>query len=645
MNHDQGFPSNRVIPLRAGVLTLQYDNGDIRYLRVGKHEILQRVYVAVRDHNWGTIPAHITVHDLVVEPDSFTIRYHAEHQQGDIHFSWDGEIIGGVDSSLRFIMDGRALSTFLRNRIGFCVLHPMTCAGAPCVVEQVDSGVVSTAFPVEIAPHQPFLNMRAITHQLAPGLHAEVRFSGEIFEMEDQRNWTDASFKTYCTPLELPFPVEITAGTQVQQAVTVRLQFEAGAETGSVRDEAAPTLLTIEPETLIGRLPHLGVCAAVHQRPLTTLEIARLKLLHLNHLRVDVRFAQPDWQQRLLQNLEESQQLGVALEVALHLTEGADGELAALRRLLDDTQPKPTIATWLLFSNNWDSTPPEVTAIARRYLEDYAPSTLFAGGTDAFFVQLNRNRPSVEGLDLLTYSINPQVHAFDNASLVETLSAQAVTLASGERFSGGRGLVVSPVTLKMRFNPANTRADPPSSPDALPPQVDPRQRLLFGAGWTLGSIKYLSEGRAHSVTYYETTGWLGVMEQENPLTRSAQFPAKAGEVFPLFHVLADVGEWRDAEIVRTNSNGPLSADLFVLRRGNSLRILVANFRDSAQAVELQGVQGEGTLRRLDERTMAQAADEPEAFRAQTGEHRKFPRDGLLLELAPFAVIRLDLAIL
>ena len=30
--------------------------------------------------------------------------------------------------------------------------------------------------------------------------------TGDVFEMEDQRNWTDASFKTYCTPLRQPFP-------------------------------------------------------------------------------------------------------------------------------------------------------------------------------------------------------------------------------------------------------------------------------------------------------------------------------------------------------------------------------------------------------------------------------------------------------
>jgi len=48
--------------------------------------------------------------------------------------------------------------------------------------------------------------VRAITHEVAPGVRAEVRLLGDVFETEDHRNWTDANFKTYGTPLRLLFP-------------------------------------------------------------------------------------------------------------------------------------------------------------------------------------------------------------------------------------------------------------------------------------------------------------------------------------------------------------------------------------------------------------------------------------------------------
>src|SRR3712207_9295379 len=44
---------------------------------------------------------------------------------------------------------------------------------------------------------------------------------GDTFEMEDQRNWTDASYKTYVRPLALPWPYTLAAGSELEQAVTV----------------------------------------------------------------------------------------------------------------------------------------------------------------------------------------------------------------------------------------------------------------------------------------------------------------------------------------------------------------------------------------------------------------------------------------
>jgi D-apionolactonase len=65
------------------------------------------------------------------------------------------------------------------------------------------------------------MDLRALTHEAAPGLRVTCRMEGDTFEMEDQRNWTDASFKTYCTPLAEPFPVLVEPGDRVDQQVTV----------------------------------------------------------------------------------------------------------------------------------------------------------------------------------------------------------------------------------------------------------------------------------------------------------------------------------------------------------------------------------------------------------------------------------------
>jgi hypothetical protein len=46
-------------------------SGDLRYIRHGAHEVLRRVYVAVRDRNWGTVPPQIENEHIEDNGDSF----------------------------------------------------------------------------------------------------------------------------------------------------------------------------------------------------------------------------------------------------------------------------------------------------------------------------------------------------------------------------------------------------------------------------------------------------------------------------------------------------------------------------------------------------------------------------------------------
>src|SRR3546814_4656990 len=102
-------------------------------------------------------------------------------------------------------------------------------------------------------------------------LSVDIRFEGDVFEMEDQRNWSDASFKTYCRPLALPRPFVLERGQSVDQSIVIRISGEVAkveafprAEAERVRlpqvllahdagslpvIKAAPLLLRVFPET------------------------------------------------------------------------------------------------------------------------------------------------------------------------------------------------------------------------------------------------------------------------------------------------------------------------------------------------------------------------------------------------------------
>jgi D-apionolactonase len=244
-------------------------------------------------------------------------------------------------------------------------------------------------------------------------------------------------------------------------------------------------------------------------------------------------------------------------------------------------------------------------------------------------------------LGLVALAMNPQVHAFDNASLVETLATQATVVLCARRLAQGKPVIVSPITLKMRFNPNATGPIPPPLAGELPPQVDPRQMSLLGAGWTMGSIKYLAAAGAQAVTYYETTGWRGVMETEAGMPLPDKFRSLPGGVYPLYHVLADVGEYAGGAVLPSTSSDPLRVEGLALQQGNRVRVILANMTAEPQEVTLPDPGAPFRARVLDETNAEEAMGAAEEWRAQPGGVLSPAEGQVRLALRPYAVARLD----
>jgi hypothetical protein len=646
---DEPLPEQ--VPLRAGPLSLVYENGDLRQIRFGGDDVVRRIYMAVRDRNWNTISPALSNLRITQGDATFAIEYDVANREGEIDFAWRGAISGTADGTITLSMDGVARSTFWRNRIGFCLLIPAECAGARATVTHADGSVEEGAFPTYIAPTQPvppFAALGTVRYELRPGVWAEVSFSGDVFEMEDQRNWTDASYKIFSTPIHLPFPVEIRAGTRITQSITIRLVPEPATPSlePAVPRDATVTINMPAADAAVP-LPTIGLDSASHDGPLSEAELARLAALHLGHLRVDLRLAETGYPARLQRAAGEAQRLGLPLEAALIVSDNAEAEVAALLPVLEAV--KPVVGRWLVYPQRelfWGGSPvAQAVAAARRYLGAYQPGIPLAAGTDTDFIFVQRSRPPLDLIDLFTVAMNPQVHAFDNASLVETLPTQAAVVASARRLAGAHPVIVSTVTLKQRFNAAATGPTPPTPAGELPPQVDPRQMSLFGAGWTVGSIKYLALAGAQSVTYYETTGWRGVMETATGSPLPQKLPSLAGSVFPLYHVLADVGELAGGAVLPVHASDPRAVEVLALRRGPQTRLLVANLTAQAQAVRLYGWGPQARVRRLDDTTAIEAMQSPEAFRRRQMEPLAVREGRLDLVLHPYAVVCVDAEVL
>jgi hypothetical protein len=298
------------------------------------------------------------------------------------------------------------------------------------------------------------------------------------------------------------------------------------------------------------------------------------------------------------------------------------------------------VTLWQVYHESEVVTSENSIQMAVRYLSGRLPNIPFSAGTNRSFAELNRNRPSYDPSILPCFSINPQVHAFDSTTLAENLQAQGCTVVSLRQFSR-QSAVVSPITLRPR--PVMGKIEPVGlEKKVLPDHVDVRQLSLFGAAWTLGSLACLTgTGCVHSLTYYEMTGWLGVMETETGSPMPNLFPSIPGGVFPLYHVFADLANC--PRVIALQNSHPLQLQgMAAVDMSGRRRVMVANLGVHPQPFRLRTDARTAAVRYLDESNVELSQREPEAYRRQSAAVMPVVAQCLTLVLPPFALARLDL---
>jgi D-apionolactonase len=632
----------KVRSLRAGALSLRFepDLAFARYIQFDGVEILRGIYPAVRDRNWGTVPHRLMDVKVTEHPDGFDLQLEGQLEQPGIAFAWKCGLTGRRDGTLVFTMTGRALSTFERNRIGFCVLHPASCAGKQWRSRHTDGSTRDGAFPALISPQQPLLDLIGLVHWPRPGLEIEVQLHGDTFEMEDQRNWTDASYKTYCTPLARPFPVRVPAGTTIRQTIEVRAKSTARTVPAPARLQAAPQPVQIVPAAgeSIPLMPWGLGWRVGRTTPADTRELLWLRTIRPAHLRVDLFLGGGTDVPRILAAAAATAAVcGAAIELVLLFGPDPTSELDGVQPLLE-AQRGLRVSRVIVATRRAKVTPPELFASVAPRLRGMLPGVPLGAGTEAYFTELNRNRPDPTTGDFVFFSANPQVHAFDNASLIET-NAMLPVIVENARSWGDRPVAVSPITLRPRFNPNATADEPPDPPGRLPARYDPRQATRFGAVWTLGALAGVASARPQSVTFFETAGPGGLGLPAGSDWGPHVFPATAGTVFPLYHVFAALAEMPGARLRPLSISDELAVTALLIESAAGRRLLLGNARNEPLAVGLPALGTEaGRCLVLDAETEARATADPGAFRSGPRARVDFSQP---VVLPPEAIVQLE----
>lgn len=499
--------------LTRGPASVTLEGGNLRHLRVNGAEMIRAVAFLVRDRDWGTLTP--TIRDLrIAEGDETRITYAAQYQAGGAHLDVS-VVIRLSDTALRFQAEARATGDFETNRTGFTVLHPISgVAGAPLRVEHGSSPAEDTCFPALIEPWQPFQDITALIHQTG-GLQVECRFEGDVFEMEDQRQWGDASFKTYVRPLALPWPYQIADGAVMRQAVQIRWTPAMAGQEAEPITCAVPDARFPETALLL-----TGAEAARPDAAVLLRQIAPQRLLcHL-----DTAAGQGGPELRAFAALQaQLPEMAFDLELIARCPVEGDlaaefaayaGDLAAAGLRPASVMVCPAVDRQSTPPGSaWPPCPPleAIHAAARQAF----PGITLGGGMASFFPELNRKRPPAGMLDFVTHGFCPIVHAADDLSVMETLETLPHILRSARAILGECTYRLGPSTIAMRQNPYGSRTIPnPWRGRVCMADDDPRQDGAFAAAWTLGFATRIAPAGVQVWTPAGLTGPRGLFRDD-----------------------------------------------------------------------------------------------------------------------------------
>ncbi len=602
-------PSPESIVLKAGALTADFVAGGLRTIRYQGREVLRAIAYVVRDKDWGTYHPAISDFSCRQGVDDFTVTFRARcaSVEPSQELEYETRITGNANGLITFDVTAEPRTPFLTARCGFAILHPLEgVVGQPAVIEHVDGSREHAAFPDLIAPMQPFKEIRAIEHQVAPGVTARCLMTGDVFEMEDQRNWSDASYKTYVRPLALPWPYVMESGVRNHQSVELLIT-DSGA--GRHQDEAkADVPIEVEIGELDGTFPQIGV--AIHPSEIATIlaHPGMLERLQPQLLLFHFDPTAGHGREQLAGFREIAQIAGAsqgALELVLPAQRNVKDELREIAAMVSEANLKlsavlvsPAVdRKSTLPGSQWPACPPlaEIYQAAREAF----PGVAIGGGMLTYFTELNRKRPPVEFLDFVSHCTCPIVHAADDLSVMQTLETMPSITRSARAIMGNdKPYWIGPSTIGMRQNPYGSRVmDNPENRRITMTDHDPRQTSLFAAAWMIGYAASTAEAHLQVLTVGAVTGPLGLTSV-----------SAAGEVayHPAFYTAQGLSAIGGRPRYRCRSSQPdtIAAVAGTDRDGNRLAWL-ANLTGQDQAVSLVGDKTVSQTLVLDEESFAQ----------------------------------------
>jgi hypothetical protein len=484
-----------------GGFTVDLAREAIRNIRFEGVQLIDLLYTAIRPLDWSTLKADEYSADVQIIGNDCVITVN-EVFAGAL--SAQAKITLSSSNTFSVGYELKGLTEYQVSRWGVCFcLNTADWMGSSVVSsgntyslaqdispQRVVDGVIQGLFP---ASDEMYF--------LAPDKRSlKVVSTGKVLEAEDQRNWTDNTYKIYSGSLSEPFPFLTSAGSIWKQSVN----FEVGVPESVTTD--ATKILVKEIEAL----PSIGL-QFNHDSLLTPDDLEKaFILLEIDHLRINEETLTS-------QKIATTAASGLILEAALLSSSKGDDLKEEVLRLSE----RVPAGSRLLVQREGRQVVDAADLPKNSSLNSYIP------GSDAFLVDLQNDQYNFG--NSVSYSMAPTVHSFDTETIFKTLFTQQESINFAQKYIAPQ-VFISPITFSMRGNPHSGHSRDQRLVYAEP-EMALHIRTIEGAAWTLGSIHSLASAGAFSGSWHELFGEYGAIYSESD---SIKFT-------PTFHAITALG--------------------------------------------------------------------------------------------------------
>jgi hypothetical protein len=145
--------------------------------------------------------------------------------------------------------------------------------------------------------------------------------------------------------------------------------------------------------------------------------------------------------------------------------------------------------------------------------------------------------------------------------------------------------------------------------------MDPRQRGLFGAAWTLGYIASFAPTGVEAISIGAPIGPLGIIYRKDDYKQPYYDELSGPAVYPAFHVVAGLARASGHKLVSATSSDDAVVHCFAYKTKGATVLWLANLTAQDQAVTLAHSGSAVFASTLDEASFEKATIDPRGFEA------------------------------